>query len=354
MRKAVLMAGIAVGVVVLVVVGVNLLPGGWAGVISKIYFGAGLKPRTELRFEVQVQDAVNDEADLAISRLHAELQKAQLENVVFERNVPSSVDRADSIQIDIKGVAASRAADLRSISSASLPGWNLTPVDGTSYRLNPNPSELATWKRLAVQQTVAAVQKRVLALGLVGNVVRSSAPFEITVQLAGTPLDPTRLKQLLSSRSRLELVLVTDGPYPDWEQALAAHGGSVSFDIRVTPNAPTSSDTAAWWVLTRWPVITGSDLKSARPSQDEGRRWNVAFKLTPDAARRFGAFTESHIGRRLAIVLDNRVLSAPIIQTRVEDSGIISGMDDEQRASELATVLNAGALPASLSERTAE
>ncbi len=84
-------------------------------------------------------------------------------------------------------------------------------------------------------------------------------------------------------------------------------------------------------------------------------RWETSFVLTQDAARRFGKFTETNIGNRLAIVLDNQVLSAPTIQNRIEDQGRITGAASQQEASDLALNLRAGSLPASitpLEERT--
>ena len=77
--------------------------------------------------------------------------------------------------------------------------------------------------------------------------------------------------------------------------------------------------------------------------------------MSKDGARRFGRFTEANIGNRLAIVLDNQIRSAPTIQSRIEDSGRITGAANEQDASDLALVLRAGSLPAGiiyLEERT--
>jgi preprotein translocase subunit SecD len=70
--------------------------------------------------------------------------------------------------------------------------------------------------------------------------------------------------------------------------------------------------------------------------------------LTRDGAHRFARFTEDNIGKRLAIVLDNQVLSAPSIQSRIEDSGRITGAANQQEAYDLALVLRSGSLPAGI------
>ena len=109
--------------------------------------------------------------------------------------------------------------------------------------------------------------------------------------------------------------------------------------------------------MDRTPIVTGRDLRSATPqlSTDTPGSYEVAFTLSTEAARRFGPFTEQNIGRPMAIMLDKRVESAPTIQSRIDDSGRITGRFGQQEANDLALVLRAGALPASiryLEERT--
>jgi preprotein translocase subunit SecD len=111
------------------------------------------------------------------------------------------------------------------------------------------------------------------------------------------------------------------------------------------------------YLLDRAPVITGRDLRSASslPSTDNPGSYEVSFTLSTEAARRFGPFTEQNIGRPMAIVLDHKVESAPVIQSRIDDQGRITGRFGQQEADDLALVLRAGALPASiryLEERT--
>jgi preprotein translocase subunit SecD len=103
------------------------------------------------------------------------------------------------------------------------------------------------------------------------------------------------------------------------------------------------------------PVVSGRDLRTAKPSLDENNRPAVSFSLKPDGATKFGNFTGSNIGRYLAIVLDKRVVSAPVIEGRISDEGRIAGNFTQQEAQDLSLTLRSGALPASLTyleERT--
>ena len=101
--------------------------------------------------------------------------------------------------------------------------------------------------------------------------------------------------------------------------------------------------------------MTGRDLRDASPQQDQNGRWETRFVLTQDAAKRFERFTGASIGKQLAIVLDKNVLSAPTIQAKISDNGVITGIGTHDDAADLSLNLRAGSLPAGveyLEERT--
>src|SRR5207249_2956797 len=187
---------------------------------------------------------------------------------------------------------------------------------------------------------------------------------EILVQLPGEG-DPTRAKGVIQAGGQLELKLV-EGPqtYPSQEAALAHYSGILPSGTEVvagrseTRSPSGSFDTGeSWYVLSRAPVVTGRDLRSAvenRNSSNPGM-WQINFTLSPEAAKRFGPFTQQNLHRQMAIVLDHKVNSAPTIEGRIEDTGEITGTFSQETAHDLAVTLRAGALPASikyLEERT--
>jgi preprotein translocase subunit SecD len=146
-------------------------------------------------------------------------------------------------------------------------------------------------------------------------------------------------------------------PYASQTEALSRHGGVLPAGTEIVPGrSETRSPTGAidtgesWYVLSRAPIVTGRDLRSAVESRNTTNpgTWQVNFTLSPDAARRFGPFTQQNIGRNMAIVLDHRVYSAPVINGRIDDSGMIEGSFSQESAHDLALVLRAGALPASI------
>jgi preprotein translocase subunit SecD len=152
--------------------------------------------------------------------------------------------------------------------------------------------------------------------------------------------------------------LVEDpAPYSSETEALTRHGGVLPAGTEIVPgrsetrNATGSLDNGeVWYVLSRAAVVTGRDLRSAietRNTTNPGQ-YQVNFTLSPDAAKRFGPFTQQNLGRNMAIVLEGHVYSAPVINGRIEDSGMIEGNFSQETAHELAVVLRAGALPASI------
>jgi preprotein translocase subunit SecD len=146
-------------------------------------------------------------------------------------------------------------------------------------------------------------------------------------------------------------------PYASQTEALGRHGGVLPPGTELVPgrsetrNASGATDSGeVWYVLSRAAVVTGRDLRSAienRNATNPGQ-YQVNFTLSPEAARRFGPFTQQNIGRNMAIVLDHHVYSAPVINGKIEDSGMIEGNFSQDSAHDLALVLRAGALPASI------
>jgi preprotein translocase subunit SecD len=167
------------------------------------------------------------------------------------------------------------------------------------------------------------------------------------VRLPGVD-DPARVKDIMQTTAQLEISEVKDGPFPSREAALAQHGGVLPLNTKLVRMAPRGDPGESWYLLSKIPVVRGTDVRNARPGQDEFRKWEANFTLSQDGGRRFGRFTEANIGNRLAVVLDNQIRSVATIQSRIDDSGRITGLGGEQEAFDLALVLRAGALPAGI------
>jgi preprotein translocase subunit SecD len=322
-----------------------------ANIAENIKLGLDLKGGSRLVLQVQVQDAAKVEAQQTIERLKDDLRKANIDFASMENNEPASVDTADTIQIDIKGIPAAKSKEFRALVADHFATWVLTAVNSTDYRMNMRPSEMLVLKRDTVDRARQTISNRINALGLTEPVVqqegRAESDYRIVVQLPGID-DPARVKDIIGQAAVLEIVEVKDGPFPSQEQALAQHGGVLPLNTKLIKAPSRTGDEVSWYLVARTPVITGRDLRNSRPGQDEFRKWETSFNLSQDGAKRFEAFTGANIGNRLAVVLDNQIRSVATIQNRISDQGRITNVGTEQEASDLALVLRSGSLPAGI------
>ncbi len=322
----------------------------------QIKLGLDLQGGTHLVLQVQVNEAVAFECNRAVDQLTALLR---------ERGIHyGEIRRVSDTQILVADVAPDSAARFRGLVQEQFPEWDLAvaPGQASGYMLTMKPSAVAEIKRQTMEQAVETIRRRIDQLGLTEPTIAPTGreEDEILVQLPGEA-DPARAKAVIQAGGQLELRRVIDGPYASEAEALAAHGGVLPPDSEIVPGQAEGSAAqgaaTVYYVLERRAVVTGRDLRSANaaPNPEMPGQWEVRFALSRDAARRFGPFTEANVGQRLAIVLDHRVVSAPVIQSRIEDSGEITGNFSQDEARDLALVLRAGALPASiryLEERT--
>ena len=174
-------------VILLAVIGIIGLPRSLDAVSqnvrNNIRLGLDLRGGSHLLLQVQVQDAMKVEADQAIERLKEDLRKANIDYASIDRNDPQKVEEADSIQIEIKGVPAGRAGDIRSLVNERLPNWVLTPVSASDYRLNLRQSELLTIKRQAVERSIQTIEQRINGLGLTEPTIQQHGSAEDLVDV---------------------------------------------------------------------------------------------------------------------------------------------------------------------------
>lgn len=198
-----------------------------------------------------------------------------------------------------------------------------------------------------VAQTRQILERRINAYGLSEATVQpyGSRGNELLVQFPGAG-DHARIRNLLESRAVLEWDSVEGGPYQSPADIVAQHGGILPFNRQLLPTRVAPDGRREWYLLDRQPVIRGSDLRNARAAEGPMGQPVTTFNLSPAAASRFEQYTRAHIGRRSAIVLDHEILSVPVIEDVIRDSGQIQGARTLQEAQDLAVNLRAGALPA--------
>ncbi len=321
---------------------------------ENIRLGLDLKGGSQLVEEVQVQDAVKADADQTMERLRADMVKQGISFTSLDRNdpQPATVADADKIVITVKGVPAAEANAFRSLVTDRYTTYVLTALNSADYALRLKPSDLISLLRDTVQRTIDTIGNRINELGVAESSVqqygRAGADYEVLVQLPGVD-DPARVRALIGTAAVLEIDEVKDGPFPSREAALAAHGGVLPLNSKLDQSKPRGAAPGEeWYLLGRPAVIMGSQMRNAHAGQDEYRKWETSFTLSPDGGRRFGDFTEKNVGNKLSVVLDNQIVSVATIQSKIEDSGRITNLGSEEEAEDLARYLRSGSLPAAV------
>ncbi len=319
---------------------------------QNIKLGLDLRGGSHLVLQVQVQDAFKAEADRIIDSLKDQMKKSNVDYASIDRNDPQKLEEAETVQINIKTVSNDKLAAFREMIATNFPDWTLNSTSAMDYRLNIKPTAALVLRRDTIDRAKSTIENRVNGFGLTEATVqqqgRRDAESEIIVQMPGVD-DPGRVKALLKTAAMLEITGVKDGPFPSQDQALAKMGGVMPLGTKLVKQGRRTGDQGdTWWLVDRSPVVTGRDLRNARPSRDEMGKWETSFQLSQDGGKRFGRYTEQNINNKLAVVLDNETRSVATINGKIEDSGRIMGQFSEPEASDLALILRSGSLPAGI------
>jgi preprotein translocase subunit SecD len=309
-----------------------------------IKLGLDLRGGIHLVLQVNTADAVKAERDDAVEQLQNQAREQGLVLGTVEYPTEASFTIAVTPQTDEK--------KLDEISKRWLADWNVGSAGGKWSFTLKDPSRRQTEDN-AVAQAVETIRNRVDEFGVAEPLIAREGTDRILVQLPGID-DPKRVKDLIKSTAFLELKLVEQGPSTD-KNALAPNGVAPPQLELVEEKAQPGQRQPNWYLVRKAAVITGRDLKNARPSRGQFGSSSVTFFLTAAGAEKFSAATGANVGKFLAIILDKRVQSAPRIHERITDTGQITGSFTPEEANDLALVLRAGALPAGLTyleERT--
>jgi len=235
------------------------------------------------------------------------------------------------------------------LSATGQRNLDITSEAGNLYRLTLTDPAIIERVRQSVDQSIQIIERRVNELGTVEPLIQREGTDRILVQVPGLQ-DPTRLKQLLGKTAKLDFHMVDVNVSPEQAQQ-----GRLPPEDQLLHGA--GKEASQLYVVEKRALVSGAELTDAQPGFDQ--RTNepiVQFRFNTSGARKFAQATQENVGKPFAIVLDNEVISAPVIREPIlGGSGQISGNFTVQSANDLAILLRAGALPAPLTiieERT--
>ncbi|MBN2207011.1 MAG: protein translocase subunit SecD [Candidatus Aminicenantes bacterium] len=313
---------------------------------KKIKLGLDLKGGIHLAVQVLTDDALNIETDQQIARFEELLKK---EAVAYQ-----SITRERPGRFVLTGYDTDKEGKLRELADDYARDWDYS-FSGPRATFSLKAPVVVFLRDQAVSQTVETIRNRIDQYGVAEPLIQRQGSERIIVELPGID-DPERVKDLIKVTAVLEWKLVKAGPAPDEATLLQASGGVVPEDAEVV-KGDAKRGHAGFYLLNKVATVTGRDLRTVRRSEDEWGSPAVAFTLNPEGGVRFEKTTGENIGKQIAIVLDGRVQSAPVVNSRIDrnQGGIIQGGFSLEEADDLVVVLKAGALPAGiryLEERT--
>ncbi|MFV0293186.1 MAG: protein translocase subunit SecD [Paracoccus sp. (in: a-proteobacteria)] len=313
-----------------------------------VNLGLDLRGGAHLLAEVHVADVYKSRMD----SLWPELRRA----LADDRDTVGAVRRLpgpeDELHVEIENPdQMARAVEIaRDLASpvVSLTGAGQSDIDvsasGNALTVRLSDAEKAATDERTIQQSLEIVRRRVDEVGTREPTIQRQGADRILIQVPGIG-SAAELKALIGTTAKLTFnPVVGRTADPD---ARAGLGNSV---------LPSQTEQGVYYIIEDSPVVTGEELTNAVPGFDQNNQPAVNFTFNPSGARKFGAYTSTNIGQPFAIVLDDEVISAPVIRDAITTgTGQISGAMSVDESTQLAILLRAGALPAELTfleERT--
>jgi preprotein translocase subunit SecD len=316
-------------------------PYGKDGQPGKIRLGLDLRGGIHLVLQVVTDDALNATIDDSVQTVR---DQATRKGIAF-----GTAQRVDTTSFSLEGVEPARVKDARAVLQDFFrEGWEIREPGEGRFLVRMTDLFVRQIKERTVQEAIRTLERRVNQLGVAEPVIAAhgASNDQILVQLPGVT-DVEQAKRVIKTTAQLSLKLVEDAS-SSRDSLLQATGGKVPDDKDVVEGLGDTPGQPVVYLVRKEAIITGRDLKNARAGVDQNNAPDVQFTLNPQGADKFKRETGRNVGKRLAIILDGTVASAPTIQSQIGAEGVITGRFTAQEADELAKVLRAGALPASL------
>jgi preprotein translocase subunit SecD len=315
-----------------------------------LVLGLDLQGGSHILLEVDANSVKKDKLDQVRDDVRRTLRDAKI-------GYTGLAARTDSVEVRVKDTDLQNAlTKLRELSqplggllgSSGQRSLEVSDAGGGLIRLTVPPAAITERVRQSVEQSIQIVERRVNELGTVEPLIQRQGTDRILVQVPGLQ-DPTRLKELLGKTAKLDFRMVDLTVPADQAQQGKAPPDSEVLMSSTAPKIP--------YVIKKQVLVSGGDLTDAQPGFDQrSGEPIVSFRFNTSGSRKFAQATVENVGQPFAIVLDNEVISAPVIREPITGgSGQISGSFTVQQANDLSILLRAGALPAPLTiieERT--
>ena len=312
--------------------------------------GLDLKGGSHLVMGVNVNEATRLEVDQAMETLKSQAVK---------NNLPTPVTRrVDDASFVLTPPAAVSTAEYERIAKDYLGAFEAIRAGDGTIRFRMTSPAISQLRRDIVAQAIETIDNRVNALGVTEPIVAPQGEDRIVIQLPGVD-DPARVKEIIRTTAQLQFRIVEGQSGPDAQTVFNSLPANLRTETDIMPatreNELGQATGVQYYAVRKTVTVSGRDLKTARVQKGRIGEPVIGFSLTAEGAPKFGELTGANINRQLAIVLDNKIVSAPRVNSRIDGDGVIEGSFTQQQAADLALVLRSGSLPVSLTtleERT--
>ena len=315
----------------------------WPGFLPSALVNLGLDLRggAHLLAEVQVSDVYASRMQAMWPEVRNALraERAVIGTIRLQPSEPDllevKISQPEGTERAIE-VVRSLARPVVSVSSVGETDIVVSAQDGVLQVQLSEAEKLATDDR-TVKQALEIIRRRIDEVGTREPTIQRQGTSRILIQVPGIG-SASELKAIIGTTAQL-----TFQPVVGRASGVDAPAGSGNEIL------PSLDEEGVFFKLEKAPVVTGEELVDAQPSFDQNGRPAVSFRFNTSGARKFGNYTAENIGNPFAIVLDDEVISAPVIQSHIAGgSGIITGRFTVEETTKLAVLLRAGALPAGL------
>ncbi len=320
---------------------------------KQVHLGLDLQGGSHIVLEVDVNEVVQDRLESVVDDVRSTLREDRIgyQNLaVANRRVTVRIRKPEQLDDAMKKLRALASPVSSGIlgSSTGVMDLDVENTSGNQVAIALTEPAIDERVRSTIEQSIEIIRRRIDALGTTEPTIQRQGVDRILVQVPGLQ-DPAQLKRLLGTTAKLVFRLVDVSTTAEQAKATRVPSGSEIL--------PSDDGTGIEYLIQKRVMVSGENLVDAQPGFDS--RTNepiVNFRFDSSGATRFGRVTQTNVGRPFAIVLDNKVISAPVIREPIlGGSGQISGNFTVQEANDLAILLRAGALPARLTiveERT--
>ena len=294
---------------------------------NQVNLGLDLQGGSHLLLEVDLNALEAERLESLVDSIRVALRRAQI-------GYTNLAAKGGAVAVEIRDSAQVETA--RGLIEQAANGLDIN-VNGPVITAKYNQATLDLQRNHAVEQSVEIIRRRIDEFGTKEPIIARQGADRILVQVPGDK-DPDRLKKALGTVAKLTFRFVEENVSPQDVQA-----GRLPAGTEVLPGERGGGE-----VVQKRVMVSGENLVDAQATFQNNQPV-VSFRFDSVGARRFGDATRENVGRRFAIVLDNKVISAPVIREPIlGGSGIISGSFTVESAQDLALLLRAGALPAPL------